>query len=172
MYKRGKGKSNADYGRTHIYKHYKNNVKDMSIEYQLTSTEHSNILNAFNKELARLILEESFDYILPHRIGSMRIKKYKPTLLKDNGELNIRHLNVDWKKTNEMWNNDPATKEAKKVVYYENTHSEGYNYRWYFSNYRSNCINKTAYCFKPSRTNKRRLAQLIKDPNFKGDFYE
>jgi|TARA_R110002126_G_scaffold249043_1_gene391968 hypothetical protein len=172
MKKRGEGKTNASFGRNDMFKHYSTRSEDMVDRFKVSPTKHSLILNKFNKEVSRMMLEEAFDFLLPHRIGTMRIKKYKPTLLKKNGELNIRHLSVDWKKTNEMWENDTEAKKLKKVVYYENNHSEGYNYRWYFSNYRSLCKNKSAYCFKPTRTNKRHLASLVKDPDFKGDFYE
>ena len=166
--KRGPRAVKVDYKRRDIYRYLLKQVPDIGVE----SSQHGRILNSFNKKISDLILTEALDFLMPARVGAIRILKYKPTIkiMKD-GTLDTSNLSVDWQKTNKLWKSNPETKKQKKLIYFTNEHSEGYQYKWYFTNYRSNCINKTVYCFKPSRDNKRKLAQLIKDETFTGDYY-
>ena len=117
------------------------------------------------------MMEEAFEFLLPRRLGTMRIKKYKTKIKIDDSGKIIGSLSPNWAATKELWSNDSQARENKKMVYHTNEHSDGYQYKWHFSNYRSNCVNKSAYIFVPSRTNKRRLAELIKDEEFNGDYY-
>jgi hypothetical protein len=163
---RGPRKIKVDYGRTDIYRFY-NKIVENAVERSV----HSKVLNEFNKEVSRLMLEEAFEYVIPQRLGTLRIKKYKPQIFDKDGNLKKTNLNPDWKKTIELWARDTEAKAAKKLVYHTNEHSDGYEYKWHFSNYRSLCKNKSAYCFVPSRTNKRAITALVKNENFTGDYY-
>lgn len=167
MKKRGPRKIQVDYGRDDIYSLYKKSV-DNPVDKKM----HSAVLNSFNKAISKAITENAFEYIIPFRLGILRIKKYKAQykIDEETGKI-IGNLPVNWKATNELWKDNDEAKKDKKMVYHTNEHSNGYQYKWNFSNYRSNCVNKSAYCFVPSRTNKRTLAALIKDENFTGDFY-
>lgn len=167
MEKRGPRKIKVDCGREELYNLYKTVV-----DKPVSKSTHSSVLNSFNKELSKAIMEDAFEYLLPFRLGSLRIRKYKAQykIDEETGKI-IGNLPVNWKATNELWSKNPEAKENKKRVYHTNEHSDGYQYKWNFSNYRSNCINKSAYCFVPSRTNKRALASLIKDEDFRGNFY-
>jgi len=167
MEKRGPRKVTVDHGRPSMYKLYKK-----SVDNPVSSSIYSVILNDFNKAISKEMLENAFEYILPFRLGIIRIKKYKAHYKVDEetGKI-IGNLSPNWKATKELWKDNEKAKSEKKLVYHTNEHSDGYQYKWYFSNYRSNCINKSAYCFIPSRTNKRELASLIKDEEFDGDFY-
>tara|TARA_R110000803_G_scaffold49695_1_gene103403 strand:- start:1126 stop:1626 length:501 start_codon:yes stop_codon:yes gene_type:complete len=164
---RGPRKNKVDYGRPDIYKFYKKDGNDLLVSQSL----HAKVLNSFNKKLSKIILEEAFEYIIPQRVGALRIKKYKPRLIDNEGNLIKKNLKPDWKATNELWARDEKAKENKTRVYHTNKHSDGYEYKWHFSNYRSNCVNKSAYCFLPSRTNKRGITALVTDENFEGDYY-
>jgi len=173
MKPRGAGKVEVHYGRPDMYKHYLKSVVGEPTRFQLTYSAYSKILNKFNKDISSLIMEKSFEYILPKRLGIIRIKKYKPVLkLDDKGNLTTKYLPVDWKATRELWETDAQAKEDHKRVYFLNNHSDGYRYLWYYSTYRSALPNKSLYRFIPSRDNKRNLCKLIKDPTFKGDYYE
>jgi hypothetical protein len=165
--RRGPRKVKVDCGRPEMYRLYKK-----SSDKPVSSNTYSAILNDFNKAVSKEILENAFEYIVPFRLGILRIKKYKAhyKIDEETGKI-IGNPSPNWKATKELWARSPKAKEEKKLVYHINEHSDGYQYKWYFSNYRSNCINKSAYCFIPSRTNKRRLAELIKDEEFDGDFY-
>jgi len=162
-------KIKVDCGRMDMYKAY---TKEDKLEYKADYSLYSKILNLFNKKISKKIMEESFEYILPYRLGNLRIKKYKPSRKIDkNGNLDYKGLSPDWKATKELWKKDKNAKKNKKIVFHTNDHSDGYNYKWHFSNYRSNCENRSIYYFIPTRTNKRALAELIKNEEFTGDFY-
>lgn len=163
---RGPRKVTVDYGRSDIFKAFKK-AEDIDIPQNI----YSKVLNDFNREISRLILEEAFEFIIPNRIGTLRIKKYKPKIFNKDGELKKNKLNPNWKKTNELWAKDAEAKANKILVYHTNEHSDGYEYKWHFSNYRSICKNKSAYCFIPTRTNKRAITALVTNEEFKGDYY-
>jgi|6_EtaG_2_1085325.scaffolds.fasta_scaffold145116_2 hypothetical protein len=162
-------KIKVDCGRMDMHKAY---LKENKLEYKVDSSLYSKVLNSFNKKISKKIMTESFEYMLPYRLGNLRIKKYKPSIKVDeNGNLDYKGLSPNWKATKELWNKDKEAKKNKKIVFHINDHSDGYNYKWHFSNYRSNCENRSVYSFIPTRTNKRTLAKLIKDEDFTGDFY-
>jgi hypothetical protein len=170
--KRTEGKIKVHFARPDMFKFYNKNRATKYSDYEVSYTKYSKVLNLFNQEVSRMILEESFEFIMPARLGTLRIRKYKPKIrLDEQGNLIKKNLAPNWEATKELWNKNPKAKEEKKIVYHTNSHSEGYQYRWFYNAYRSNCKNKTAYLFKASRTNKRRLSSLIKDENFKGDYY-
>lgn len=173
MKARGKGKVEVHYGRVDMYKHYNKSIEGKRDWYNVSYSDFSKVLNKFNKDISKLILEDAHEFILPKRLGIIRIKKYKPKLkLDDAGNLKTKYLPVDWKATNDLWAINKKAKDEKKRVYYLNNHSDGYRYLWYYTTYRSALPNKSLYRFIPTRTNKRELANLIKDSNFKGDYYE
>jgi hypothetical protein len=173
MTKRGKGKVEVHYGRADMYKYYTEEIKGKPEMYQVSYSDYTKVLNKFNKDISKAIMEDAYEYILPKRLGTIRIKKYKPKLkLDEEGNLKTKYLPVNWKATNDLWASNPEAKASKKRVYHLNNHSDGYRYIWYYSTYRSNLPNKSLYRFIPTRTNKRELSALIKDSNFKGDYYE
>ena len=173
MTKRGTGKVETHYGRPDMYKHYTKVTAGKRDMYDVSFSDFSKVLNKFNKDICSLILEDAYEFILPKRLGIIRIKKYKPKLkLDDEGNLKTKYLPVDWKATNELWATNEKAKDEKKRVYYLNNHSDGYRYLWYYSTYRSALPNKSLYRFIPTRSNKRNLASLIKSDDFKGDYYE
>jgi len=72
MEKRGPRKVTVDHGRPSMYKLYKK-----SVDNPVSSSTYSVILNDFNKAISKEMLENAFEYILPFRLGIIRIKKYK-----------------------------------------------------------------------------------------------
>jgi hypothetical protein len=170
MYKkRGPRKHKADYGRMAMHTAYTKSTSELE---KVGYSTYAKVLNEFNKAVVHEILQSAFEYIMPCRLGTLRIKKYKPTIkVLKNGSIKGK-LKPDWKATKELWAKNEDAKKNKKLVYHTNDHSDGYEYKWHFSNYRSTCKNKSAYCFVPSRTNKRAITALVKDENFKGDYYE
>lgn len=168
MKKRGPRKITVDLGRPDMYKAFaKENGKNL-----VSSILYSKILNEFNKDVSKKILENAYEYVLPHKLGILRIKKYKQKVkIDDQGNLDTSNLSPNWKATKELWAKNAEAKKQKKRLFHTNEHSDGYQYKWHFSNYRSTCVNKSAYCFIPSRTNKRMIASLVKNEEFNGDFY-
>jgi hypothetical protein len=170
--KRGPGRYKTDFGRIDMYKSYLKSIKGKKEFYNITSKEYSKILDMFNKNISKIIMENSYEFILPRRLGIIRIKKYKQKInLDENGNIINRAFKVDFKSTLDLWSNDEEAKLNKTKVYHLNNHTEGYRCFWYFSNYRCNLTNKSLYKFIPTRANNRNLAKLLKNPNFKGDYY-
>ena len=94
------------------------------------------------------------EFKMPYRLGTLRIKKKKMNYSKKN------KLKINWLETN----------KHKKVIYHLNDHTDGFNYRWFWSKINAVIKNKSVYSFQATRTNKRRLAGLLK--NKKVDYFE
>lgn len=154
----------AELGRSKIYKFYLNYLKERKLENNIVNPKmYSNVLNNFNKEIGRKLIEESFDFIMPMNIGQLRIRKYKPKYFFDSdGKL---------KKNSKMSINWELSKKYHKRVYHTNQHTDGYKYSFHYSNYRCILPGRSFYKFIPCRTLKRTLAKTIKNPDFRGDFY-
>lgn len=98
---------------------------------------------------------------LPARMGTLEIRGTKEKVkINETGE--ITGLSPNWKKTIELWNRDPISKEKKKIVYNTNEHSSNVRYRFVWKKSRVLVSNKTLYSLKMSRGNKRLLSSLIK----------
>jgi len=119
--------------------------------------EYTNILNEFFKLLSKEIMEEALVYKIPHKIGVIRIKKFK-----------AKKQAIDWKKTNDYFQKHGV----KKHIYHFNNHSGGYSGRWYWDKKEAILKNRTLYKFTPTRTNKRTLADLIIQQNTIKKYFE
>lgn len=129
------------------YKKYKEEFSKNSksiIEYKL----YRSICEDFNKELMNSIILEGELFKIPYRLGHLRIKKRK---------INIKNLKYDYGIYN---------KEDLKNKHL-NEHSGNYYVRFYWNKVMNVIKNKTAYCFIPTRANKRNLASIIKQEGSK-----
>lgn len=99
------------------------------------------ICYAFNKMLVDDVLEGKI-VKLPHRLGSLWIKKYK---------INLEKLAIDFK----------ATKEYGKTIYHLNEHSDGYEARWAWSKRNNLVRNLIYYSFTATRENSRRVSKVM-----------
>lgn len=104
------------------------------------------ICKDFNKTLRDVILNDSTEVVLPHRLGTLRIRKKK--------RKDIHVLNktiIDFKKSKEL---------GYKVYYIDD-----YIYRWLWD--KRTCVVKwkTIYYFKACRTASREIAKQIKSGN-------
>lgn len=139
--------------------------------YCVDASTFGKVVKEFNKLISEEMIYATFDYKLPFNMGVLGIRKEKNKLRFDsNGKL--KGLSpVDWKSTLDMWENNPDAKEAKKLIRHENTHTGGFIYKWYYNKRKASYKYRTVYKFKPSRTNARELAKVLKDPNINVDFY-
>ena len=103
------------------------------------------VCEEFNKKTVDKILLESGEFLLPYRLGEIRIQKKKM-------QFDTAKMKIDWK----------ATREAGTRVYHMNDHRDNYRYRWYWKKKNVIVQNKTMYSFIASRANKRELARLLK----------
>lgn len=106
------------------------------------------------QDMAHGLLYESKTYTLPYALGIVKIGKRRPKYYSK------KSLCVDYK----------TSKEIGKVVYHTNEHSDGFKYRLHWS--KIGLQAKWPYKYRLSfvRTNKRLLAQIIK--NKQTDFPE
>jgi hypothetical protein len=124
------------------YKHFKEN-HDIKVSKRV----YKDICKDFNKAIAHKVLTEAYEFRLPYRLGSLRIKGQKMSF-KDK-----RTLRIDYQKT----------KELGHTVYHLNNHTNNYMYRWWWNKMLAIVKNKGAYLFKPTREHKRTLAKLLKE---------
>lgn len=129
-----------------VYKVYKTKFKDT--KYELEYKIFRSICETFNKYIMDSIIDEGYFFKLPYRIGIMRIKKHK---------VNLDNLKKDYGLYNKS--------DGKFKNGHLNEHTNNQYVRFYWSKfYTDNMVkNKTYYSFIATRTNKRRLAALLKD---------
>lgn len=93
------------------------------------------------------VIENGNEIKLPCNLGTISIRKKRSEYWNGKG------CSIDYK----------ATKENNKLIYYINEHSDGYKFRLYWSKLKCNISNGMKYMLILSRSNKRRLAQIIKN---------
>lgn len=167
------------------YKLYKNTRKKSVIDYKT----YMEICHLFNKTVSNKIITESMAFRIPYGLGNMRIKSVKNSIRIKDGVIQTGGLQVDWKKTKEMYmklygtNDWDKLKEFpdKKVVLHTNEHSNGYRMKWLWSR-RDSCAftNKTMYSFKSVKgcltkdgyhTGRRGLAAWINNEERTNEYY-
>jgi hypothetical protein len=157
----------TDYGIRETFSFYKE--EGGTVEYSI----FAKVLKEFYQELANLIIFKAFDFKMPFRLGRLRIRKYKPKLKSnEDGSLDMTRYRPDWAATKKLWAANEEAKKQKKLVYHLNDHSNGYQHRFFWEKRTSNIPNHSAYCFLPSRKNKRTLAAELKNEDSKVDYFE
>lgn len=130
----------ADFGINDIYKYY---LSTTNKDFRLPSEKVKAILRDLNTTIVAKLLTGPVDLRLLCRCGDLRIKKTKMTFS------DLNSLRIDWK----------ATKKANKKVYHLNEHRGGFRYRFCWN--KPKLVNISAYSFRPTRTNKRALSQIL-----------
>lgn len=92
------------------------------------------------------VLEEGREFIIPFRLGKWFISRSKAKASEEKYRIDFGE-----------------TRKLGKTVYHLNEHTNGYNYVWSWD--RTMCKNYTinAYRFIPTRYNKRRLCDILKN---------
>ena len=151
-------KNKADYGLPDYFNFYSENIGN--IDRGL----FSKIITEFNKGVVDLIIEESLVFYIPYIGFEIMVKKDKRKPKIVNGKL-INNVPIDWKATNELWDENEEAREKKLLVRYNNSHTSGYVFRIYCKKFKGNIKNKNLYKFKPNRKFQRDLSARIKDPD-------
>ena len=137
------------------FKRYKKKVSSGSIN-DIEYKEYRDICEDFNKMISSRILKNAKEFILPYRLGTIRIKKTKMDYMDQN------KLKIDYATSNKI----------NKKVYHLNDHTDGFRFRWFWGKKKAIVRWKRAYCFEPTRTNKRTLASLLKTEDKIVDYFE
>lgn len=158
---RTKGKRNASVTTKDFYKFYKSSIEKNTV-YDITKTQYTAILKYLNTEISKLIITENFEYSIVPNMGILCIRKYKKKLkLDEKGNLIKTKLPVNYMATKQLWERDPKMKEAKKLIYFINEHSDGYMFKFFWDKTNCRTTNKNFYMFKASRTNNRLINTAI-----------
>jgi hypothetical protein len=114
---------------------------------QYEYTKYKKVIDTFHKILAEEMMTNGTHYKLPHRLGTLGIRKKKSKSKRA----------VDFAKT----------KEYGVTIYHNNYHSEGFYafYHWNKDFPQAAFTYKQLYKFVPTRYNKRTLARKISDNN-------
>jgi len=160
--KRGLSKIKADFKSIDLYTYYQSLIEKGS-KYDVKRKLFTSILKDFNEIIyQKEIVLNSHEFNLPCRLGTLRIKQFKRNYKIDANNKLISKLATDYKRTKELWLRNPEARKLKKLVFYENKHSDGYEFRCHWSKKKSNTPCKSFYQFIPCRTNKRFINECIK----------
>ena len=167
------------------YKFYKKSNSKSIIDKKT----YLEVCHMFNKEVSNKIITESMEFKIPYGLGTMRIKSIRNSIRIKNGNIENSRLNVDWKRTKEMYmqlyktNDWDVLKDIpnKKVVLYTNEHSNGYRMKWFWNRGQSSLfVNRHMYSFKPIKgcltadgyySGRRGLAAWINNEERTNDYY-
>ena len=176
--KRGVNKNPVHRNIRDAYKLYEESTvipKHRKVDYQTFKV----LLEKINKELIRMVVEESLILKLPMKLGQLRVMKYKPEVIDKDGNFRKERMAPNWKATKEYWQKEypDLTMEEifeldnKILVYHDNSHTGGYTMTFKWENSRTAIKGKTAYSFIPTRKHDRSLAEWLKNPYRKNDYY-
>lgn len=175
VFKRGLRKIIADYKIKDIFKFYKKKYGEKA----LSQSRAHDIWKTFYPEIIKYMIFNNYEYLLPHHLGSFRIKKKKvePKIDKE-GNLDISKLSVDYKATKRLWEErypGKTSKELKQIkdkplVRELNEHTDGYRCSWYWDKMTCTVPNQSAYILEMTRTNKQLLSKAVSTNDL--EFYE
>ena len=140
------------------------NIRDSYKSYKKTTRfpvdvkTYIDIAARYNKFLVNKVLE-GHEVTLPAKIGTLRIegRKVKPYISEDGSK--IAGLAPDWKKTKEY-----RDKNGKgKIIWHDNTHTDGVRYNFKWSKSRVNVQNKSFYKLRLVRKYKRSVKPSLEN---------
>lgn len=149
-------KINQSLGVYDAYKYIRKN-KWFDIGRPLKEHEFYTIIRQVNDLLVNSFLEGN-DIALPHRLGTLELRKFNPTLTIKDGKL-INTLPIDWDRTLKLWAEDNESFKNKVLIKLE----EKEVFRVFYNRKNANYQNKSFMQFKVNRDFKRRLKQKIKN---------
>lgn len=139
------------------YKYYRKN-KPKSKEYVLTESQYFAITRKINLLLAEEIIQ-GHDVKLPHRMGSIELRKNSRSIkIGKDGKVRT-NLPIDWNKTIELWYEDKEAHKNKTLVKVE----EKEIFKIYYNRELANYNNNSYYEFLFNKDLKIRLSQKIKE---------
>jgi len=171
--KRGNGKSIADIKKYNFFSDYRKKAELSKLDNKQYSS--------FTKELlvtySEAIVKENLQLKLG-KLGVIRVQSKKLHFFTKEGK-RAKTLQVDWQSTWKFWETKYEGKtrdeiksiNGKKVLYFENEHTNGEFYRHLWDNLTSAIKYKRFYKFKASRQYSRLIATTVKDKNRKVFYY-
>lgn len=142
-----------------VYDAYKWIRKNKWLDIGRPVTEHEfySIVRQVNNLLVESILRGD-DIILPHRLGTIELRKYDTKVSICNGKL-VANLPIDWDRTLKLWSEDEEAYKERALVKME----EKEVFKVFYNKRAANYENKSFMQFEVNRDLKRRLKQKIKN---------
>lgn len=142
-----------------VYDAYKWIRKNKWLDIGRPVTEHEfyTIVRQVNNLLAENILSGE-DIVLPHRLGTIELRKYDTRISFRDGKL-VTNLPIDWDRTLKLWSEDEEAYKDRTLVKME----EKETFKVFYNKRTANYENKSFYTFEVNRDLKRRLKQKIKN---------
>lgn len=137
------------------YKYIRKN-KWLDIGRPLTEHEFYSIIRKTNNYLAEELLKGN-DVILPHRLGTLELRKYYPRMYIEDGVYK-NTLPIDWDVTLKLWSEDEEAYKERTLVKME----EKEIFKVQYNKNKANYNNKSFMEFVVNRDIKRGLKQHIK----------
>lgn len=125
-------------------------MSDRSSPIYMPFQKFNTIFKEISYEMEDMLLEGKSVY-LPAKMGTLRLKKFKPKKLLPN-----------WKATKNLWKASPQMKEEKFIVYQDNAHTSGWRVKLTWSKFNCNWTNSGLITCKRTRGFERKLAWLLK----------
>lgn len=141
-----------------IYDAYKwvRKNKWLNIGRPVTEHEFYVIVRQVNNLIAGNLLNGE-DIVLPHRLGTIELRKYNTKISIRDGKL-ITNLPIDWDRTLKLWSEDEDAYKDRTLVKME----EKEIFKVFYNKKSANYNNKSFMQFEVNRDLKRRLKQKIK----------
>jgi len=166
-----------------LYLNYKKRFKghDKMSEANISRITYSTILKDFNTSIVKAMILHSFEFIMPYKLGKIRIKRIENKLrLDENGEIDTTKLSPDWDECWKLWfelypgktREDIKKIRGKKMVYHLNKHTDFNSFKLFWSKIGNNIVHNRIYSLIFTYTNRRFLAQVIKSEGPKITFYD
>ena len=138
------------------------------------------VCKEFNKLLIQQVIENSFEYRLPYRLGFLRVKKCKNVIEVVDGKINTVRLKPDWDACWDYWNRIYEGKTRaeivaipnKKLIYHYNDSTDGYYYKFFWDRKQCAIKNQAMYKFRPTMGVKKLLTAHLYDEDRLNDYYE
>lgn len=142
-----------------VYQAYKwiRKNKWLDIGRPLTEHEFYSIIRQVNNLLVESILSGK-DIVLPHRLGTIELRKYETKIIIQNGKV-ITNLPIDWDRTLKLWTEDEEAYKKRTLVKME----EKEIFKVFYNKRTANFENKSFMQFEVNRDLKKRLKQKIKN---------
>lgn len=141
-----------------IYKHIRKN-KWQDIGEIVTEKDYYTIIRGVNDLLVENLIKGK-TIKLPHRLGEIQLRKSPKQIKFKNNKL-ITNLPINWLATKQLWEQDESSKNTKRLVRYNVDYI--YSIEWNKST--ALFTNKTFYNFRPMRSLKKKLGQILQNNN-------
>lgn len=147
----------TDYGSGDYYRHF---IKETEATH-ISRAKFGQIMREFNEHVRDRISNKGAEYIMPHRIGKIELRKVKLEVkIDDDGNI-INNLPINWRETRKLWAENEKAKQNKTKIRYTNEHTDGHTFRIFFRKSKANFKNKSIYKLRFNRTMKRQLSNSI-----------